>query len=84
MIENFEKYWFVVLVLVFKINVLGFFFYTESLESAYLLKTAWKDKVSKLESRQHLYEIMLNAVFILDGVVALFLMYYAIRRATKP
>ncbi|MDR6517197.1 hypothetical protein [Chryseobacterium camelliae] len=83
MIENFEKYWFIVLVLAFKINVLGFFFYTESLETAYLMEFAAEDKIAKLESKQHLYEGMLNGVLILDGAAVLFLIYYGIRKSMK-
>ncbi|KMQ68044.1 hypothetical protein ACM39_09270 [Chryseobacterium sp. FH2] len=83
MIENFKKYWFVVLVLYFKINVLGFFFYVELLEVNYLLGFARQDKLARLEAKQHLYNAIVDIVLVLDGAMVLFLMYYVIRKSAK-
>lgn len=81
MIKNFEKYWFIVLVLFFKMNVLGFFFYTESLEISYLLEFTHSEKAIKLESKQNLYDVLLNIILGLDAVIVLFLIYYGIKKS---
>ncbi|WPO83274.1 hypothetical protein SD427_02695 [Chryseobacterium sp. JJR-5R] len=83
-LENFlRKYGFIVLVLCFKFNVLGFFFYVESLETAYLLESTGQDKIAKLESKQHVYDILVDIVLILDAAILLFLICYGIRKALK-
>jgi hypothetical protein len=83
MIKGFEKYWFVVLVLYFKLNILGFFFYTESLEITYLSEFAKADKIAKFESKQQLYNTIVNIVLVLDAAIVLFLIYYGIRKSAK-
>lgn len=83
-LENFlKKYGFIILVLGFKFNVLGFFFYVESLETAYLLEFASQDKIEKLESKRQIYDAIVNSVLILDAAIVLFLIYYGIRKALK-
>lgn len=83
-LENFlKKYGFIILVLGFKFNVLGFFFYVESLETTYLLEFASQDKIEKLKSKQQIYDAIVNSVLILDAAIVLFLIYYGIRKALK-
>jgi hypothetical protein len=83
-LENFlKKNWFIVLVLCFKFNVLGFFFYVESLETTYLLEFASQDKIAKLESKQQVYTFIVNGVLILDAIILLFLVCYGIKKALK-
>ncbi|WP_027387087.1 hypothetical protein [Chryseobacterium gregarium] len=83
-LEKFlKKYGFIILVLGFKFNVLGFFFYVESLETAYLLEFTSRDKIEKLESKQQIYNTIVDTVLILDAAILLFLIYYGIRKALK-
>jgi len=83
-LENFlKKYGFIILVLGFKFNVLGFFFYVESLETTYLLEFAGQDKIEKLKLKQQIYDAIVNSVLILDAAIVLFLIYYGIRKALK-
>lgn len=83
-LEKFlKKYGFIILVLGFKFNVLGFFFYVESLKTTYLLEFARQDQAAKLESKQQIYNTIVEIVMILDAAIVLFLIYYGIRKALK-
>ena len=81
MIKTFEKYWFIVLVIFFKINILGFIFFTESLETEYFLKYAYQIKAEELRSKLNLFDTLFNAVLILDAGIVLFLIYYGIKKS---
>ncbi|MCT3760467.1 hypothetical protein HZQ19_14390 [Elizabethkingia anophelis] len=76
MLNFLKKYWYVVLIVLSALHFLGYFIIKAMIGISDALEHVESDTIERrLKSKDFFYTILIDSIFILDFVLALFLVY---------